>query len=536
MGRIEKAYMALVGGTLLLLLLISVTFYRQVYYVDSPTYVQKLSADEVVKSKGNYIFISQILPEAEYGDLLLAFYTVHQEVKVEMDGEVIYEIYAGDNLFGETPGSGWNYISVPLDKMGTEMNITLRATYDAFKDRVPEFLFGTRMDIVKEIVFPKIVSILICMLTIIVGIVLTLYGIVLRKRVHQSTELSYLGIFAMALGMWSLNEAVPIPLASDIVMFSTYLDYISLRLLTIPLLLFIRGMVVNKKSILWKVGAVLSLVEAVVSIGLQVFGIVNFRDTLIGVHTVYIFCMGCVAYIIGQESYRKILTRKMKVNLIFIGFIFVGFVADIFIYYKSVEDSNMIGRVCFLIYIVALGILSVQDVIELANKGKEAEIYHRLAFSDVLTGCYNRTAYVRHISNGDKGELERIQVFMLDLNNLKDCNDNYGHTVGDNYIIHASNFIMNIFSKNAKIYRIGGDEFCVLTSGLGLSEIQGYLDEIEKFQIELPVNNGLVKGCIACGFAQYEPGDADIYAVARRADAKMYENKTNMKCKMENVK
>jgi len=151
-----------------------------------------------------------------------------------------------------------------------------------------------------------------------------------------------------------------------------------------------------------------------------------------------------------------------------------------------------------------------------------------------LTGCYNRTAYVRHIAQYEKSDLEMVQVFVLDLNNLKLCNDNYGHTFGDNYIIHASNFIMNRFEENAKIYRIGGDEFCVLTRGLKLSEVQKILAEIEKFSLELTANEAVFRGCIACGFAQYEPGDADVYAVARRADAKMYENKEKMKCEMEN--
>lgn len=53
-------------------------------------------------------------------------------------------------------------------------------------------------------------------------------------------------------------------------------------------------------------------------------------------------------------------------------------------------------------------------------------------------------------------------VVTFDLNNLKSCNDNYGHRVGDAYIINAARIIENIFERYGKCYRIGGDEFCCI--------------------------------------------------------------------------
>lgn len=53
-------------------------------------------------------------------------------------------------------------------------------------------------------------------------------------------------------------------------------------------------------------------------------------------------------------------------------------------------------------------------------------------------------------------------VVTFDLNNLKNCNDNYGHRVGDAYIINAARIIENTFERYGKCYRIGGDEFCCI--------------------------------------------------------------------------
>ena len=51
---------------------------------------------------------------------------------------------------------------------------------------------------------------------------------------------------------------------------------------------------------------------------------------------------------------------------------------------------------------------------------------------------------------------------MFDLNDLKKCNDTYGHDYGDQYIMMASEILKKLFALDGKCYRIGGDEFCAL--------------------------------------------------------------------------
>lgn len=57
---------------------------------------------------------------------------------------------------------------------------------------------------------------------------------------------------------------------------------------------------------------------------------------------------------------------------------------------------------------------------------------------------------------------DKTAIVMLDLNNLKKCNDRYGHEAGDTYLKKASEMITNAFSQENTVYRIGGDEFCVI--------------------------------------------------------------------------
>ena len=54
---------------------------------------------------------------------------------------------------------------------------------------------------------------------------------------------------------------------------------------------------------------------------------------------------------------------------------------------------------------------------------------------------------------------------MLDLDNLKYINDNYGHEIGDNYISKAAETFVNSTPENTIISRISGDEFFVFFYG-----------------------------------------------------------------------
>lgn len=98
-------------------------------------------------------------------------------------------------------------------------------------------------------------------------------------------------------------------------------------------------------------------------------------------------------------------------------------------------------------------------------KARESEELRIFAFTDELTGLYNRrlgqTRLEELLSQG-----QELSVCFLDLDHLKLVNDRYGHKEGDEYILAAAGALREAFGGEALLCRMGGDEFMALLPGV----------------------------------------------------------------------
>lgn len=89
------------------------------------------------------------------------------------------------------------------------------------------------------------------------------------------------------------------------------------------------------------------------------------------------------------------------------------------------------------------------------NKSKKELM--RLAYTDSMTGCYNRNALEEHRKIFDS---MKLYVTMIDIDGLKLINDTKGHEEGDILIKSVSDYLKTL---DALVIRLGGDEFLVLS-------------------------------------------------------------------------
>ena len=101
-------------------------------------------------------------------------------------------------------------------------------------------------------------------------------------------------------------------------------------------------------------------------------------------------------------------------------------------------------------------------IIDSIDRRESHEKLHRLSFEDTLTSVYNRNKFNHDIEEYHQKPVEDIGVAYFDINGLKEVNDTKGHAAGDKLVKNAATGINSVFIGDT--YRIGGDEFVVITT------------------------------------------------------------------------
>ena len=174
----------------------------------------------------------------------------------------------------------------------------------------------------------------------------------------------------------------------------------------------------------------------------------------------------------------------------------------------------------------------LQDEIAEHTKTK-AQIQH-IAMHDPLTGLANR----RHFEETSERMLKAAErraialgIVMIDLDDFKPINDNYGHAVGDAVLQAIARRLQDNLRASDFVARIGGDEFTLIIENL---ETPGALSEVvQKFSLSL--NSPLTVGetslnvGASLGHAAYPQDGSTLDELMRIADQRMYAQKATHK-------
>lgn len=152
----------------------------------------------------------------------------------------------------------------------------------------------------------------------------------------------------------------------------------------------------------------------------------------------------------------------------------------------------------------------------------------RASFFDSVTGSLNRHAF------GDGLGLEAANagfgtVVMLDLDDLKQVNDEHGHAAGDAALRYLVDVLRPTLRTSDKLYRWGGDEFLLICPGaatrLVTRRIRRLLDSAEPLALG---DGGEFKLQVSIGSAHYSSGE-DMGLAIETADRAMYADKNARK-------
>lgn len=153
---------------------------------------------------------------------------------------------------------------------------------------------------------------------------------------------------------------------------------------------------------------------------------------------------------------------------------------------------------------------------------------------DMLTGLYNKAKYLKMMDEV-YSKLDSIGIFNMDLNYLKQMNDNYGHEAGDALLKKAADSIRKVTNNKIYGYRVGGDEFMLIAENIKKDELDKLKERWEKSLAHLNEADDGVNCVIAIGVVHGE-GEYDLPALLKQADELMYEDKKAKKKPGEEIR
>lgn len=473
--------------------------------------------------------IKNTVPQKLTNGTILLMKTEYQQVQAFCKDRMIYEYgYAQSPPFGTMFGSVLHQIPLSADAAGETITLKLSTPYtDASKIEVHTAVIGNKNAVVLYVLGQNMGRILFCLFSGAGGIIfLAVACIFWKKKVKVNYRAFFwIGLLAVLSSAWVFSDSNLIQFFSGRLAAGYMLSFFSFMLMPVAFLLYMQEVCRHR----WKIMDFLFYTYAlyyVVALCLYVEDKVELLTTVAVTH-IFIIVMIVMSFAIGIYEIRYYGNRVMHTILKGMAILQVCALASILLFYQTESEYTVIFRTGFFLFMLFLWKALIGETIRLLRKGLEASIYQGLAYTDVLTGIANRSAYEKRMKELGTHfkKYKRISLIIFDLDHLKEINDNYGHASGDAYIQAFAEMLKKCCKGRATVYRIGGDEFTLLI--LDDSHIETYIKFLEEAAEEYN-RNAQHKLSFSWGAAQKDTALMDTYdkyEIFKEADARMYEMK-----------
>ena len=165
-----------------------------------------------------------------------------------------------------------------------------------------------------------------------------------------------------------------------------------------------------------------------------------------------------------------------------------------------------------------VGVLAATLKNTIAELNKNILYVRKMAYTDNLTGLYNRHYLVEFCRESVAEDGMRAGVVFCDLNGLKYRNDHFGHSAGDELILRFANALKESFSENM-CCRMSGDEFVAIALHITEEEFMVHVEQLIEKNLD---ENGISMAAI--GYC-WKPDAVRVGDMLTEAENAMYQDK-----------
>ena len=415
---------------------------------------------------------SVILSDEFHTQKAILFQTTHTNAEVWLDGKLIYQ-YGNEThtpKFMKSPGSCWHIVDIPANSDAKKLTVKIIPVYQGYYGNPAHLFLGTRGDCILKILSQsRGILIVSCGVLFLGFLSLVLYIAVIRKKQEDFSEETSkiflnLGIFSLLIALWSLKQCGFLQFLVPDGRTLYFIDFFTFYLFPVPFNFLLYDICKSK----FRKGALFLSVSYLINMGaavlLQCMGIV---DIFLILPITHLIMLVNAAYTIGLIHYEakqlgNELARKFRYPMYLIMYFALS---ELLVYYiRRFQQTSVFLPLGTLLFILMLIWIQVSQYYEQCIQKQKLIYFQKLANIDMLTEAMNRNAYENMIRYLDEQELElhTTGVVLLDLDNLKEINDTWGHSEGNFALRSVASILKGCLRSNDILGRVGGDEFIMM--------------------------------------------------------------------------
>lgn len=296
-------------------------------------------------------------PSPAHGSTL-GIYTFHQYVRVYVNGVEQYRLEAAEeDQIVRTPGATWCFFPIYQQDAGKEICIEITPVYESARDREPVVFMGTVQDIFLLTAKAELPQIILCILTVIVGVIFLIVGLYGYISQGKGKTLIAHGLFSIMLGIWKLADLrTSVMLFPSQTVFLYYSSVCMLSLCAVPLIKALSHRVSRLCGQLLNICCIICASACIVQHVLQILGILDLRQMLIGTHISIIVSslITIPSLIYDGIAYRRPAKEQHNKLLLFV--CIPGAILDIILFYFTDDSAPLVFTLAsHLIYTVIVG-------------------------------------------------------------------------------------------------------------------------------------------------------------------------------------
>ena len=453
--------------------------------------------------------------------------------QVYINGNLIEEKNTTESFQNTFVGISFNAIPLPKDIDNDQCKLSIKLFICENNSHIDIMypLLGDYDDLYRYIAHGALYPSFTGIFLIIFGIVFLIISLAFYIRTDGVAPQVITSILSIALGAW----IIPAYNCFDFVMdsaVSTTIEYIALYSL-LPLFYFLICSLHKRtdNSVAMFLGAA-STVFSIIYVVFHILNIVHINQfqlpyylmALLGVVILGLYCFSDYKHHTRISSTLIIMTGVTFLALSLEIYALVTLSESIIDYRQNPILNALVPSGC--LFFVTTQLLShfVFMTRSFAQR-KEYLSLSRIAYIDNLTGVPNRASFDKKMDEIDDTD-DDFCILSLDLNGLKEVNDNSGHPAGDRLLKSFSKCLLDIFSNLGFCFRIGGDEFIVIFNKIEATTLDSLLTELDSRLKKLDDEDSEINHSVSYGYCfRSETVEKDTHSTLMLADSRMYEYK-----------